>query len=62
MKKRLLCLMITVPVFDGQNYLDPSRPLCRGPTVIPFAYTLEKSYRLLPDSYKKPVHSHSPLC
>ena len=62
MKKRLLCVMITVPVFDGQNHLDPSRPLCQGPAVIAFAYTLSKSRIGYSHLCKKPVLNHLPLC
>ena len=32
-KHRLLGVMITVPLFNGQKYPVPSRPLSRGPAV-----------------------------
>ena len=34
-KQRLLSFMITVPLFNGQKYPVPSRPLSRGPAVYP---------------------------
>ena len=38
-KQRLLSFMITVPLFNGQKYPVPSRPLSRGPAVITFAWS-----------------------
>ena len=34
-KQKLSSFMITVPLFNGQKYPVPSRPLSRGPAVVP---------------------------
>jgi len=58
-KHRLLSFMITVPLFNGQKHPVPSRPLCRGPTVIQYFLFISVNMNLNSSGGERDGHSEA---